>query len=81
METVECHSSSAYDERPIALTWEGQRLDIIEILADWRTPDEHRFRVRTGDLRVFELAYRTADAEYPEISSGHEWQIQPITGV
>ena len=71
MEIVECHSSSAYDERPIALTWEGQRLEIIEILADWRTPDEHRFRVRTSDLRTFELAYRAAE---------HEWQIQPISG-
>jgi hypothetical protein len=71
MDIVECHSSSAYDERPIALTWEGQRLEIIDILADWRTPDEHRFRVRTRDLRTFELAYREADAA---------WQIQPISG-
>jgi hypothetical protein len=71
MDLVECHSSSAYDERPVALTWDGQRLEIIETLADWRTPGEHHFRVRTRDQRTFELAYRAAD---------NTWQIQPISG-
>jgi hypothetical protein len=71
MDIVECHSEFAYAERPVALTWEGQRLEIGEILAAWRVPEGRRFRVRTRSLRLFELTYREAD---------DAWQIQPLTG-
>jgi hypothetical protein len=66
-EPVECHSGFTYAEKPLALTWEGQHLEITQILAEWRTPEEKLFRVRTGDGRVFELAYNQAN---------DEWQIQ-----
>ena len=69
MDTVECRSDSEYAERPIALTWEGQRLEVAEVLARWRTPDERGFRVQTSDGQTFQLTYREA---------GDEWQIQPI---
>jgi hypothetical protein len=69
MEIVECHSGFTYAEKPAALTWDGQRLEIDEILAAWRTPGERRFRVRVHGPRVFELAYREA---------GNDWQIQPV---
>ena len=67
-EFVECHSDYTYAERPIALTWDGRRLEIIKILAQGRTPDEKRFRVRTSDGQEFELSYREA---------ADEWQIYP----
>jgi hypothetical protein len=54
---VECHSGFTYAERPIALTWEGQRLEIAEVQADWRIPGGRCFRVRVQDGRVFELFY------------------------
>ena len=65
-EFVECHSDYTYAERPIALTWDGQRLEIVKILAQSRTPDEKLFRVRTSDGQEFELSYREAV---------NEWQI------
>ena len=65
-EFVECHSDYTYAERPIALTWDGQRLEIVKILAQWRTPDEKHFRVRTSDGQEFELSYREA---------ANEWQV------
>lgn len=83
MDIVECHSEFAYAERPVALTWEGQRLEVDEILAAWRLPEGRRFRVRTlrhalsgsqcnaRDPLLFELTYREAD---------DAWQIQPLTG-
>jgi hypothetical protein len=74
-ELVECHSDYTYAEKPVALTWEGRRLEIVEILAQWRTPEEKRFRVRTSDGQGFELSYREATSEYPDKTSGHEWQI------
>jgi hypothetical protein len=68
-ELVECNSGFAYADRPVALTWEGRRLEINRILAEWRTPLENHFRVRTSDGREFELAYsQTMD----------EWQIKNL---
>jgi hypothetical protein len=59
-ELVECHSGFTYADRPVALTWEDRRLEITSILDEWRTPEEHLFRVRTTDGREFELAYSQA---------------------
>lgn len=69
MDTVECRSDSEYAERPLALTWNGQRYEVAEILARWRAPDEKGFRVRTSDGKIFELTYR----EVPDA-----WKIKPI---
>ena len=68
-EVVECHSGSAYAERPIALQWEGARLEIEEIESRWRIPGGKCFRVRTRDGRVFELFYG-------ELYD--EWRIHPV---
>ena len=54
---MECYSGSVYAERPIALQWEGQRVEIVDIEERWRIPGEIRFRVRAGDGRRFELSY------------------------
>ncbi len=70
MDDVECLSDSIYAERPIALTWEGRRLEITEILARWRTPRERCFRVRTRDQAVFDLTLDETDG----------WHIHPIPG-
>ena len=64
---VECRSDSEYAERPVALQWRDQRLEIVEILSRWRTPSGKGFRVRTPDDQVFVLTY-------DEISA--DWQIQ-----
>ena len=69
MDTVECRSDSEYAERPLALMWNGQRYEVVEILARWRTPGEKIFRVRTSDEKTFELIYR----EGPD-----EWKIKNI---
>jgi hypothetical protein len=54
---VECHSGYEYAERPVALHWEGDRLEIEEVLDRWQTPGSKCFRVRTGDGQIFELYY------------------------
>ncbi len=54
---VECHSGFEYAERPTALHWQGQRLEIVEIEAQWRIPGGRCFRVRTAGERKFELFY------------------------
>jgi hypothetical protein len=54
---VECHSGFEYAERPVALHWEGDRLEIEEILDRWQIPDSKCFRVRTRDGQIFELFF------------------------
>ncbi len=66
---VECRSDSEYAERPLALTWEGHRMEIAEIVSSWRGPGEKGFRIKTADGMAFDLAYR----EIPD-----EWIIQPV---
>jgi hypothetical protein len=66
---VECHSGYAYAERPTILYWEGQRLEIESIQAQWRIPGGRRFRVKTTDQREFELFYG-------ELYD--EWRISPL---
>ncbi len=69
MEIVECRSDSEYAERPLALTWEGRRHEIAEIVATWRGPGEKGFRIKTIEGLAFDLAYH----EIPD-----QWQVQPI---
>ncbi len=69
VESVECRSDAEYADRPLALTWEGRRLEVAEILATWRGPGEKGFRVKTADGQAFELAYR-------ELTD--EWHVQPL---
>ena len=73
-ELVACLSSAAYDDRPIAFTWEGYKQNISRIVAQWRTPGEKHFKVLTGDKQVFELVYQ----ENPAGTAEGTWQVHPI---
>lgn len=54
---VICRSDSSYAERPVSLSWQGQRMEIRAILDRWRTPDGKWFRVVAGEDEIFELFY------------------------
>jgi hypothetical protein len=66
---VECHSGYEYADRPVALYYEGVRLEIVEIIARWRIPGGRCFRVMTAGERVFELFYG-------ELYD--EWRVNPL---
>ncbi len=61
---VECLSGFTYAERPIALWWEGERLEIVEIVTQWRIPGGLRFRVQAENDRIFELCYSEQEDEW-----------------
>jgi hypothetical protein len=63
-EKVECYSGSVYPERPTALYWQGQRLEIEKVQQAWQTPQGRHFRVQTVDLQVFELVYQQAEDDW-----------------
>lgn len=74
VDIVECHSGTTYGERPVALTWQGQRLVITRIISRGRTPQAMWFRVSTEDGQVFELSC-------PEDDGGSKepvWHIHPL---
>ncbi len=67
---VWCRSESRYAERPVAFVWEGQRMEVRQILAQWREPAGPGFRVLAEDHRVYTLQYDEASqawsvTEYP----------------
>ncbi|MBE0700042.1 MAG: hypothetical protein IH586_24210 [Anaerolineaceae bacterium] len=66
---VECYSGYQYPERPVAFQWQGDRLKVEQILAEWRIPDGKRFQVRTQDGQLFDLFFR---------EMYDEWQIYPV---
>jgi hypothetical protein len=69
VDQVECRSDSEYAWRPIAIYWQEQRLEVMEIRAQWRTPQGKCFRVSVGEGQVFDLLYsEDSDA----------WQITPL---
>jgi hypothetical protein len=57
---VNCHSGYAYAERPVTFHWEGERLEIRSIIAEWQTPVSKHFRISTIDERIFEIVYDLA---------------------
>lgn len=57
MEIVECRSEYEYAEKPIAFWWQDRRLEIQEILDQWRVPGGKCFLVRTQDNQIFQLFY------------------------
>ena len=70
MDGVECLSDLEYADRPLAVSWQGKRHEIAEIVSRWRGPSEKGFYVRTVDGHVFELTYR-------EVTD--DWQVQLLS--
>jgi hypothetical protein len=56
-ELVECHSGYEYAERPTAVWWQGERLEVAAVEAQWRISGGKKFRVRAVNGQVFELLY------------------------
>ena len=63
-ELVECRSGHSYALRPTALTWQGKRLRVQEILSEWRTPLGKHFRLIAEDGQVFEVIFMEYSAEW-----------------
>lgn len=66
---VECRSDGTYADRPIALHWQGARLEIVKVQDRRRTPQGLVFCVRVTDGRFFEL-------EYDELND--VWRARPV---
>jgi hypothetical protein len=54
---VLCHSGHKYDERPDSFLWRGTLYDVESVVAEWREPRGHLFRVHTESNKRFDLCY------------------------
>jgi hypothetical protein len=61
---VECVSSASYGDRPTAICFEDQRLEIIEVLQRWRSPEGINFNVLTSEEYAYELNYNQASDQW-----------------
>lgn len=57
VDLVECRSDFEYAQRPVAFYWQGQRLEVIELISQIQTPAGYSFRVRSEEHGIFELNY------------------------
>jgi hypothetical protein len=68
---VECYSGVAYDERPEAFLWEGERRKVDRVVAASRTPAGKRFDVMDDRSEHFILTYD---------SLPDQWRVIPGSG-
>lgn len=66
---VWCYDGSSAARRPLGFLWEGQRHTVAAVTAEWRTPDEKCFLVRTPEGQTYQLVYQ----HQPD-----EWQVALI---
>ena len=54
---VEAYAGARYPERPTAVWVDDRRLEVQNVLRQWRTPDALHFRVEVEELGEVELIY------------------------
>lgn len=59
-ECVSAYSGSRFAERPASFQYEGERLEITNVLDNWREPGALHFRVLVEDGRLFHLSFDEA---------------------
>lgn len=67
---VECYAGSRYPERPRAFAHQRERLTIVRVEGEERTPRGIRFRARVSDGRRFWLFYDEIDEDWEVQAEG-----------
>jgi len=67
---VECQSGYSHCDHPTAIIWEGKRLAVKNIEAEWREPDIKYYRILTEDCIRLEIQFNENE---------NIWRITPIT--
>ena len=58
---VEAYAGGSYPERPTAVWWQDQRLEVEQVVRSWRTPDGLHFLVEIEKIGRVELIYHYQD--------------------
>ena len=62
---VECYAGYKADETPRSFWLEERKINIIEIIKQWRTPDYRFFKVSGDDGQIYILR-----------TDGYDWSLQ-----
>lgn len=54
---MECYAGASYPQRPLAVWVENERLQVLEVLREFRTPEGKSYLVRVQGEQIFELHY------------------------
>jgi hypothetical protein len=66
---VECRSDHDYAGRPLAFYWQDQRLEVADVLVQYRNPNGISYQVQTHGFGIFKLDYDLHT---------DEWSVQPL---
>jgi hypothetical protein len=64
MNRVRCYAGASYPERPVAFEWEGDWLDVCEVLWQARTPEGLVFDVCAEDGKQYRLVWKEVKDEW-----------------
>ncbi|RME07180.1 MAG: hypothetical protein D6803_04585 [Anaerolineae bacterium] len=64
---VECRAEYTYPQRPVAVWLDERRIEVAEVLREWRSPEGRAFEVLLDDGRQLRLVYR---------EDVHSWSVQ-----
>lgn len=67
---VEAYAGASYPERPTAVWWQDQRLEVEQVVRSWRTPDGLHFLVEIEEIGRAELIYHYEDGGWKIEESG-----------
>ncbi|GAB4523129.1 MAG: hypothetical protein Fur0018_05710 [Anaerolineales bacterium] len=70
MSKVSSYAGFRYPERPRSFSWHGIQHVVEKVLSEWRTPEQHCFRVRCVNGACFELHYWLQDERWVVIPPG-----------
>jgi hypothetical protein len=72
MANVRCYAGASYPERPVAFEWEGQWLEVAELIRQARVPEGLLFEVLAEDGRKYRLDWDPRN---------DEWVIMSMSGI
>ena len=61
---VECYAGHRGEEEPRAFTIGGRRVEVIEIMDRWLSPDHRYFKVRGSDGSLYLLRHDEATGDW-----------------
>jgi len=67
---VWCRAESRYGERPTAFLWQERRIEVTQVIAQWREPQHLGFRVLGDDGGIYTLLYDEATETWQAAARG-----------
>lgn len=61
---VECYAGYRGEQEPRAFVFEGQRVEIADVIDRWLAPDHRYFKVKDANGRLYILRHDTESGEW-----------------